>query len=51
MQLCDDLPKILCEIVESDSYSPEMAVFLEEVLSEPIVRNAVLCYRLGTIQV
>ncbi len=48
--LHEDLPRVLCEVIEGNAYSAETARFLEAVLGIEQVKNAVLHYRMDTIR-
>ncbi len=50
LHLHEDLPRVLCEIIESNSFSGVVAAFLEQLLQVDTVKNAVLGYRLNTLQ-
>ncbi len=50
LHIYDDLPRVLCEIIETNAFSDVVAAFLEQLLQVDSVKNAVLTYRLNTLQ-
>lgn len=50
VKLYDDFPRILCEVIEQNSYTAAVAEFLENVLQADVVKNAVLQYKVQLLR-